>query len=67
MNTIELNNKDAELFMLFRQHQDTFSEMVKAKVFEIRNGSATLDFSHTGELMDIRTNIVAFKRRKTAP
>jgi hypothetical protein len=62
--TVQLTPEDAELFVLFRRYQDKFKDMIEAKMFEIRNGSATIDFSPQGHMMDIKFNVVAFKRNK---
>jgi hypothetical protein len=61
--TVQLTNEDAKLFKLFRKHQDVFTDMVNAGLFNVKNGSATLDFSPQGHMMDIRTSVVTFRRK----
>lgn len=48
MTTVDLTNIDAELFKLFRKHQDAFQLLVDNGVFEVRNGQVTIDFDKDG-------------------
>ena len=48
MTQIELNEKDCELFLLFREYQDTFQLLVNQGVFKTRNGQVTIDFDNDG-------------------
>lgn len=41
-----------------------FTNLLEAGVFDVKNGSATLDFNADGELMQIRINILAYKKTK---
>ncbi len=42
---LELDEKDAQLFILFRKYQDTWE-----RVFEIKGGSATIHFDLQGNM-----------------
>lgn len=41
-----------------------FTQLLEAGVFDLRNGSATLDFDTEGTLMQIRLNTLAYKKQK---
>lgn len=62
MQRIELTDKDAELFLKFREHQDVFAVLEQAGVFNVRNGKAMLNFNSQGHIMDIDCTIKTFKR-----
>lgn len=62
MINIELTNEEAVLFRKFREHQDTFSVLDQAGVFDIRNGKAVLNFDSSGTLCDIECNLKLYKR-----
>jgi len=64
---IELTNKEAELFKTFREHQDIIELLIVNGVFELKNGKALLSFSSEGKLMNIKTEMVAFRRKKSYP
>ena len=42
MIQIELNEEDAELFVLFRKHQDEFKRLLSEGLFQPYNGSVTV-------------------------
>lgn len=64
MINIELTPQEAELFMSFRKNQDTFNVLLQAGVFDIRNGKAILNFDSTGNLEEIKFDIMRYKRGK---
>lgn len=59
-----MSASEVERFKLFMRHYNVFQELLEAKVFEVKNGSATMDFNQEGDLMDIKINVVAYKRKK---
>lgn len=59
---IELNEEDASLFRQFRENQDTFKTFIKNGVFNIRNGTALLNFDNLGNLTQIDINVVMYKK-----
>lgn len=48
MISVELSDKEAELFKTFRQYQDIWE-----KVFKMVSGSATLHFNAGGEIKQV--------------
>lgn len=60
--TIELTDQDAELFLKFREHQDSFAVLEKAGVFNIRNGHAVLNFDANGTLGDIECTVKLYRK-----
>ena len=62
MQTLNLSDQDAELFLLFRKYQDMFDVLDKAGVFRVKNGKAVLNFDQNGVLSDIECTQKTFKR-----
>lgn len=62
MIVLELTDPEALAFRLFREHQDTFVEMLRGGVFDVKNGVAVLNFDQAGVLTEIRKNVVTYKR-----
>lgn len=62
MNTVTLTDEEAKLFVLFREHQDVFQHLVKAKVFHVRGGKASLCFNFDGVLTHIDIDFQAYSR-----
>lgn len=62
MISVFLTKEDSELFIAFQQHHDTFKTLHDTGVFEVRNGSATLNFNSNGTLTDINCNIKVYKK-----
>ena len=62
---IELTEEDVFLFREFREHQNTFTILLKAGVFKVCDGSVTLSFDHSGTLADIKLNVVGYKRGRS--
>lgn len=50
MQTIELSDRDATWFLLFRKHQDNFQKMVEMGVFDDGIIQATLYFNKFSHL-----------------
>lgn len=48
MTSIELEDNDCELFLLFREYQNEFQLLVNNGVFKTRNGQITIDFDNDG-------------------
>jgi hypothetical protein len=57
MTTIEITEKDVELFLKFRKYQDTFERMVEYGIFDRDIIQATLYFNKFGELRTIDKTI----------
>lgn len=62
MITLELTEKEADAFRSFREHQDTFSVMLKAGVFEMRRGSVEIHFDPEGKVGAIIGHPLMYKR-----
>lgn len=60
--TVELGKEDAALFLKFREYQTVFEILVKAGVFNIQNGNATLHFDPTGTLADVECHLKLYRR-----
>jgi len=65
MINIELTEQDAQQFRDFQQHYDLFTVLNNSGVFDIRNGTALLNFDSTGTLSDIDCNFKLYKRGKS--
>lgn len=59
---IELSEQDARLFMEFQKNYDTFSTLVQSGAFNIRNGSAVINFDKEGVIREINLHIVGYKK-----
>lgn len=46
------------------KHKEIYDAMIEAKAFDVSNGEVVLLFNHLGDLMDIRINTVAYRRRR---
>jgi hypothetical protein len=57
MITIQITEEDAELFKLFRKHQDLFVVLLKAGVNDIANGKLVLNYNYLGELCDVERQV----------
>lgn len=60
---IELKPEEAQLFILFRQHQDMFNALAQANLLEVRNGTAHLFFKD-GVLLTIDFDMRTYTRKK---
>lgn len=57
MITIQLTNEDAELFKLFREHQNMFKSLLEAGLVDTANGKLILNYNYLGVLCDIEKQI----------
>ena len=62
MQTIDLTNEDAELFLSFRKNQDVFSVLDKQGIFDIKNGSVEIHFDAAGTMANIVKHEVIYRR-----
>ncbi len=64
-NTIAvyLTHMEAEKFKEFQKHHDTFVLLFDKGVFDIRNGSATLNFDAFGSLNTIQRSDILYNSR----
>lgn len=62
MQTIELTDEEALLFLKFRENQDTFSVLEESGVFNIRNGHAVLNFDANGTLGAVECTVKLYRR-----
>ena len=57
MINISLTEKDAELFKLFREHQDLFNSLLEAGLTDTFNGKLILNYNYLGQLCDVEKQI----------
>lgn len=62
MTLLELSDTDAQSFLLFMKHKDTFELLLTHQVFDVKNGTAELHFNPSGTLMTIDLHAKVFKR-----
>lgn len=62
--SVELSELEAKRFIEFQKHYDSFSIMLEAGVFGLRNGKAIVGFDEGGTLCDIDFDIKRYKRGK---
>jgi hypothetical protein len=55
--TIQITESDAELFKLFREHQDLFKSLLDAGLVDTANGKLILNYNYLGKLMDIERQV----------
>lgn len=53
---IEITTPEAILFRSFMEFNNTFALLIKAGVFDVKNGSATIHFGPNGEVTSIIRN-----------
>jgi hypothetical protein len=56
-------NDEAKKFLLFQEHYDTFSTLLDKGVFNIKNGSAKINFDHNGVITTIERADMLYNRR----
>jgi hypothetical protein len=61
--TIELTDEDAELFKLFRKHQDQFKVLLEEGVMTFSNGRATVHKDSMGEIALVEITSVSRPKR----
>ena len=59
---IELNPQEAESFLAWREHQDTFEKLLACGVFGVRNGHAEIHFDPDGNLASTTLHFKVFQR-----
>ena len=57
MIKLELTKEDAELFKLFREHQDLFKSLLDAGLTDTANGKLILNYNYLGKLCDIEKQV----------
>lgn len=57
---IELNEKEAELFKVFRKYQDKIAILHEAKFFDIRGATGTVDFDGDNNIRKVESITVRF-------
>jgi hypothetical protein len=57
MITLQITKEDAELFKLFREHQNMFKSLLDAGLKDTANGKLILNYNYLGELCDIEKQI----------
>lgn len=62
MTTIQLTKQDAELFLVFREHQDFFDRIIHEKIHLMTNGNAILSFNNQGQLAKVKLEQIVYKR-----
>lgn len=63
--TVLMTKEEGALFVLFQKHFDSVAYMISEGVFDIKLGSATLNFDSDGFLLSIEKRAV--KHRKKHP
>lgn len=62
---VYLPDADAEQFLLFQQHRETFTTLLESGVFEVRGGSVVLHFDRHGILQNIGRADTLYSRKHT--
>jgi hypothetical protein len=62
---IYIADAEAEKFLLFQQHYETFALLLDNGVFDVRNGSVTIHFDNKGILKAINRSDVLYSSRHT--
>lgn len=62
MVIIELTDKDAQAFLLFRKYQEKIALLVENRVFDLLNGSAEIHFNKDGEIASIDMHAKVFRK-----
>ncbi len=60
--TVEMSVGDAKMFKEFQRDYDKVKAMSLGGVFNVRNGSAVLNFDKDGELCAINIKLLTFKK-----
>lgn len=62
MINIDLTEEEATLFVEFQEYYETFTALRNSGVFEVRNGTATLNFDAGGTVTDIDCSFKLYKQ-----
>lgn len=60
---VYIADAEAQKFLLFNQHYDTFDILLNNGVFDIKSGNALLHFDHLGVLQNITRTDTLYSRR----
>lgn len=60
MTIVHLSEVDAEKFKEFMQHYDKISFIISSDVFNIKRGSATINFSKEGDILSIDRHLYTY-------
>ncbi len=63
MTNVQLTDEQAALFILFMKHYDSIGFMMKNEVFDIKQGSATLNFDREGAILSIDKHLFAYRTK----
>lgn len=63
MTPVLLTNEQAQLFILFSKHYNTFAFMLEAGVFDTKRGNVTLNFDKDGRLLSIDRHIFTYAKQ----
>ena len=61
---IELTDNEARLFRAFQEHHETFYVLYNSGMFDVRNGTALVNFDAGGSVSDIDVSFKLYKRGK---
>ena len=64
MIRVDLTEEEAESFKVWREHQNRFMVLVKAKAFEIRPGVVSFNINKDGVITRVFASDVEMYRRK---
>jgi hypothetical protein len=53
MQTIQLTNEDAELFLEFQKYYALFGLLKSIDAFSLQNGSVTINFNYLGQIKSV--------------
>lgn len=55
--TVDMTEKDAEMFKVFKEHYNNFLALIDGRVFDVRRGKATIHFNASGAIKVIDINL----------
>lgn len=64
MVSVEMTDRDAQAFMLFRKYQDKIALLLENQVFDLKNGRAELHFGPAGDIDSIDLHAKVFQSIK---
>lgn len=62
MQSIELTDKEALMFLAWRGHQETFDIILNSGILDLREASAEIHFDPQGKVGSIKVNGPVYKR-----
>jgi len=60
---IYIADDEAVKFLLFQEYYETFMVLINSRVFDVRNGSVTLNFDKNGTLKTINRSDILYSYR----